>query len=96
MLKRAERRIRNSAAGSHGQTQPPPRTAAAHQERALGIHIYWEDSDDVPLIINPVQPFRVLRVSLRGCGRLVALSGPRSPASGCSRTSPWSHIEQKT
>ncbi|MED6160842.1 hypothetical protein PIB30_055043, partial [Stylosanthes scabra] len=47
---------------------------------------------DVPLVVQPVQPFRVLRVSLRGCGRLL----PRSAPSACSRTSPWSHVKQNT
>ncbi|MED6115029.1 hypothetical protein PIB30_086271 [Stylosanthes scabra] len=38
---------------------------------------------DVPLVIKPIQPFQVLRISLSGCGRLI----PRSAASGCTTKS---------
>ncbi|MED6189930.1 hypothetical protein PIB30_100815 [Stylosanthes scabra] len=84
MQKGAEHQRQNPGAGSHARTRPPPRTAAVHQERASGMNISWEGAGDVPLVIKPIQPFRVLRVSLRGCGRLI----PRSAASGCSGTSP--------
>ncbi|MED6209646.1 hypothetical protein PIB30_056732 [Stylosanthes scabra] len=48
----------------------------------LGYWYVFRGSGDVPLIIKPVQSFRVLRVSLRGYGRLVALSGPDLPRPG--------------
>ncbi|MED6124329.1 hypothetical protein PIB30_057968 [Stylosanthes scabra] len=34
----------------------------------LGYWITNQGAGDVPLVVQPVQPFRVLRVSLRGCG----------------------------
>ncbi|MED6165381.1 hypothetical protein PIB30_099041 [Stylosanthes scabra] len=91
MQRGAEHQGQSPRAGSHARTRPPPRTVAAHQERASGMNISWEGAGDVSLVIKPIQPFRVLRVSLRGWGWLI----PRSAAPGCSGTSPWSHIEQK-
>ncbi|MED6149384.1 hypothetical protein PIB30_061844 [Stylosanthes scabra] len=63
----------------------------------LSLYKNAKFSDDVSLVIEPVQMFGFLRglSDLSDWCRFIRLSGLRFSSCGSSRTSPGSHIKQK-